>query len=237
MHQPRADTLRRISPAFTLIEILVVVAIIAILASLLLPALARAKRQGQKTACLNNIKQLTLTISLHAADSEDVMPWPNWANANGRQGWLYGYDSTQPGPAAFAFTNGQFWPIILNRKNFRCPNEDTNAPLFLARAQQLSSYCMNGATCGYGRAFPPFKLGDIRGDGIAFWEQDERAPGYFNDGSNYPTEGVSLRHGEGALIGNYSGNAEQVSAVVWYNEAADPAKTRLWCAPDTANGR
>jgi prepilin-type N-terminal cleavage/methylation domain-containing protein len=59
---------------FTLIELLVVIAIIAILAALLLPALARAKYQGQRTACINNIKQQYLSQLMYAGDNRQKFP-------------------------------------------------------------------------------------------------------------------------------------------------------------------
>ena len=59
---------------FTLIELLVVIAIIAILAALLLPALARSKYQGQRTACINNIREQYLSQLMYAGDNRQHFP-------------------------------------------------------------------------------------------------------------------------------------------------------------------
>ena len=64
---------RRGGPGFTLIELLVVIAIIATLASLLLPALARAKVAAKNTAFKSNLRQLGLALTLHA-DEQDAYP-------------------------------------------------------------------------------------------------------------------------------------------------------------------
>jgi prepilin-type N-terminal cleavage/methylation domain-containing protein/prepilin-type processing-associated H-X9-DG protein len=59
------------SKGFTLIELLVVVAIIAVLMAILMPSLQRAREQGQRAACLNNLKQLQLAWITYADDYDD----------------------------------------------------------------------------------------------------------------------------------------------------------------------
>jgi len=66
---------------FTLLELLMVIAIIAILAALLLPAFTAAKGKARRTACLNNLKQISLGVNLYAGDSTDAVPG-GWSPTN-----------------------------------------------------------------------------------------------------------------------------------------------------------
>ena len=77
--------------AFTLVELVVVMTVIAILAALLLPGLAGSKRQAQQTACMNNIKQITLAGLMYMSDTGHDLP------------------SNEPGPSRYDPNAPAFW--------------------------------------------------------------------------------------------------------------------------------
>lgn len=238
--QPRRER------AFTLIELLVVIAIIAILAALLLPAISRAKNHASKATDLNNLRQVMIAAHMYATDNQDHMPLPNWDNGNTlgdgqyHAGWLYLVDPTETGtPQQFNYKNGTLWPSLHDLKVYVCPMDRPD--LIAQRAQQISSYAMNGAVTGYMYGHnhpevPSAKLSDFQPTDCALWETDETHPEYFNDGANYPWEGVSGRHLEGGIQAAFDTSVSYIKTNLWYADEIQTNKNRLWCYPYSADG-
>jgi prepilin-type N-terminal cleavage/methylation domain-containing protein/prepilin-type processing-associated H-X9-DG protein len=106
--------------AFTLIELLIVIAIIAILAAMLFPVFVQAKAAAKQTSCLDNLHQIGIALVMYETDYDEKMPdrrdlktslpggykpWTTWPTSDPRAGW-----------AAIVFQ-----PYIKNNQIFDCP--------------------------------------------------------------------------------------------------------------------
>ena len=106
--------IRSKSSGFTLIELLVVIAIIAILAAILFPVFAQAREQARKTACLSNVKQITLAMLMYVQDYDEtfvdagINPFFNWQNPKTGQ-----YDNGASVMSNEPYPNCEGWPCIL----------------------------------------------------------------------------------------------------------------------------
>ena len=94
------DSRRTNRQGFTLIELLVVIAIISILASILFPVFARAREKGRQTACVSNIRQICVAISMYEQDYDE---------------------SITPGQLDTYFWHDLIYPYTHNRQIYVCP--------------------------------------------------------------------------------------------------------------------
>lgn len=109
--------------AFTLIELLVIISIIAILSSLLLPALAKAKLKAQGIYCMNNHRQLNLAWIIYAQDNRDELLCARGVSS---RVWLQGYmDSDTANPSNWDIDQdikkSPIWTSCANAAVFKCP--------------------------------------------------------------------------------------------------------------------
>jgi prepilin-type N-terminal cleavage/methylation domain-containing protein/prepilin-type processing-associated H-X9-DG protein len=106
--------------AFTLVELLVVISILALLISILLPALRGARAQARQVACGSNLRQVALSLGMYADDARDWYPrWSGW------HVWGY-YGTEQDGTGGD--DEGPSWAELLRDarvlpevKVYRCP--------------------------------------------------------------------------------------------------------------------
>lgn len=108
--------------AFTLIELIVVIAIMSILAAILFPVFATAREKARQTVCASNEKQIGLAFVQYAQDFDELTPYYNHAVGTNYGGWA-----------------GQMYSYIKSTGAYSCPNDS-----YVATAPKVTiSYAAN----------------------------------------------------------------------------------------------
>jgi prepilin-type N-terminal cleavage/methylation domain-containing protein/prepilin-type processing-associated H-X9-DG protein len=194
--------------AFTLIELLVVIAIIAILMAILMPALNRAREQGKRTSCLNNLRQMMTGWVMYSDDNEDKIPPANPETPGG--GWV-GYptvSSPTQQDKIDALRLGLMYPYCPEVKMYKCPTGVRGEVVTYAVTDCMNGYDgIPGTTNLMVRRRLKIKRADSR---IVFLDEGRLSPNswtLYYDQERWWDQ-VTARHGDGTNFGFADGHSE-----------------------------
>jgi prepilin-type N-terminal cleavage/methylation domain-containing protein len=237
---------------FTLTELITAVAVIAMLAVVLVPALAAGRSDSARAVCLNNLRQLGTAELMYASEYSDYIPFPNWGISTS-PGWLYANTNNSiPDPTSLAFSNnpaaayrgGLWFEYVRNPKTYLCPT-DVESRWFPQRPNKLCSYVMNGAVCGYTGSYRSCRITDAWTPAcFLLYTPDENASNgghgmAFNDGASFPTssEGFGRLHTpNGADILTASGSVQFFSSQQIVHEQNASGKSLAFWTPFVTGG-
>jgi prepilin-type N-terminal cleavage/methylation domain-containing protein/prepilin-type processing-associated H-X9-DG protein len=191
---------------FSLIELLVVVAIIGILASFLLPTLSKARKKAQSSVCQNKLKQISTASFMYAEDNDDFAPLNDaensdyWSKRMSQGGYL---------PAITTANSNE------NGSPYKCPN---GAELDTYYTNNYSQNYRLGQIDANGTVYTPYQLTSSHSNKTAFyidaWNvKNNLFKSYFSEAKIYDSnkENAIARHQSKANIVYVDGHASTLT--------------------------
>jgi prepilin-type N-terminal cleavage/methylation domain-containing protein/prepilin-type processing-associated H-X9-DG protein len=242
---------------FTLIELLVVIAIIAILMAILFPVLNRAKEQGKRMVCFNNLRQLLLAWLLYADDYDGKIVNGDGGHNhnNGKeiawvgQCWADDYATGGQLPVAeqiAAIKAGALWRYCKDLKLYKCPTGFRGEMLTYTIMDSMNAFPQPGNTQGRGavekliiKNKEKIKSPSQR---IVFldegWVSPDSYAVYYSQKSWW--DDPKCRHGDGITVSMADGHPEywkwRGSDTIKYGRSAERTHPSNYYVPTTPEG-
>jgi prepilin-type N-terminal cleavage/methylation domain-containing protein/prepilin-type processing-associated H-X9-DG protein len=203
---------------FTLIELLVVIAIIAVLMGILMPALARAREEGKRAACMGNLKQLQMAWIMYADENRDRIPFANprdkTENGQHELGWVVWEDnpSATEKEKLDGLKSGSMYKFCPNVKSYRCPTGERGEVVTYAITDAMNGYYDHPWSKNAGLSFKIRSRIKRPVERMVFIDEGRLSSNSWTIWYNKPAwwDQVTNRHSQGTDISFADGHSEYV---------------------------